>query len=102
MQEEKMAVSCLVILIAAVIAGYLGYRTKSPKLHGGIIGTLLIYSFYGMLPMIVMWSIMDGFNSLGIWRSGGDTDIGPGLAPLLLGAPVYWISVFLGMELSKN
>jgi RsiW-degrading membrane proteinase PrsW (M82 family) len=101
MHDTKMLVSWIVILAATGLAYYLGYRAKSPKRHGGVIGTLLLYSFYGFLPLIIMFVIMGTLTEMGIWKSGGDTDIGPALTPLLV-SPVYWVSVFIGMGMSKK
>lgn len=101
MHDTKMLVSWLIVFAAAGLACYLGYRTKSPKRHGGVIGTLLVYSFFGFLPAIAMNAIMATLNKIGVWGNGGDTDIGPVLTPLLM-TPLYWISAFIGISLSKK
>ncbi|MBQ0937372.1 hypothetical protein [Ideonella paludis] len=101
MHDPKMLVSWLTVFAAAGLACYLGYRTKSPIRHGGVIGTLVVYSFYGFLPAIAMNAIMATLNEIGVWESGGDTDIGPVLTPLLM-TPLYWIGAFFGMSRSKK
>lgn len=101
MHDTKMTVSWLIILGATVLAFYLGYRSKTPKQYGGVFGTLLVYSCYGFLPLIIMFVVMATLQEMNIWGSGGDTDIGPALTPLLM-SPIYWVSVFLGMGMSKK
>lgn len=100
MQNPKMLASLIAIFVAMVIAYCLGYKAKSTEKYGGIFGTFAVFSIYGILPVIAMIILMETFHKLGIWTRGGDTDIGPGLTPILA-VPLYWVSVFMGIATSK-
>ena len=99
--HTKMLISWAVVFAATALAWYLGYRARSPKRFGGIIGTLLVFSFYGILTFIAMYAISMILVGMGVWKSGGDTDLGPVLTPVLM-TPLYWIFVFAGMSVSKG
>jgi hypothetical protein len=96
-QGSKFLVCWVVIFLAAMLAFYFGRKSGSPKKFGGVLGTMLIFSVFGLLPFFVMGVIyLILQNYLGIWSNGGDVDIGPTLMPLLV-VPIYWVGAFVGM-----
>jgi hypothetical protein len=101
MHDAKMLVSWIVIFAAAGLAYRLGYKAKSPKRYGGVIGTFLVCAFYGLLPFLAMAILFWTIIGTGFWRDQGEWDMGPLFTPLIM-SPVYWISISLGMWRSKG
>ncbi len=86
----------IVILLAVYFAYFLGRKAGGAKKFGGPFGTVLAFSVYSFLPLIVYSVIYEIMTNKGIWYHGGDTDIGLGLAPVLA-SPAYWIAAFFGI-----
>ena len=86
----------IAILLAVYFAYYIGRNAGSTDRFGGVVGTILAFSFYGILPWIIFIVIYEWLVNKGIWYGGGDNDIGLGLAPLLV-APAYWVAAFGGI-----
>ena len=99
MQITKDTGSIIVVLIAIILAYYLGKKVGKSKSFFGCLG-VVAFGLYGIFPTLVYFFIYEVMIRNDIWYSGGDNDIGLTLSPLLV-SPIYWLSAFVGVSVSR-
>ena len=95
MEYSKWLLMLAVLLASISLAYRLGYRAKSPRRFGGVIGTFLVCALYGLLALVAWWVIYIAIGSTGFWKSH-ENDLWF-VVILLFMSPVYWIGILLGM-----